>query len=295
MNKSSLKPFLQLIDVGFTAPGLNGNTFPIIKNVSLQVGKGEGVSIIGRNGSGKTTLSRLLCGLLDASAGDILIEGRRIEELKKRGELQKTIGYLFSDPENQIVYPVVEDDVAFGPTNLGFPPIEVKKRVAESLRTVGLEGYEKKEVSILSSGEMKKVALAGILAMGPLAIVLDEPFLMLDPRGVVEMAGILKRLRNTGITLVSTMSSLEEAGYSDRVFILNKGEVILDGELKDILSERGIIEEAGLNLPRITQLICLLREKGLNIPVDILDIEDISEFILGQSKTRPLGGVSERK
>ncbi len=282
MNGDLLKPLFQLIDVGFIAPGLNGNTFSIIKNVSLKVGKGECVAIIGRSGSGKTALSRLLCGLLDASAGSILIEGRRIEELKKGGELQKTIGYLFSDPENQIVYPVVEDDVAFGPANLGFPPDEIKKRVAESLKTVGLEGYEKKPVSLLSSGEMKKVALAGVLAMGPRVIVLDEPFLMLDPRGVLEMAGILKRLSNKGITLVSAISSLEEAGYSDRVFILNNGEVILEGKLKDILSERRIIEDAGLSLPKITQLIYLLREKGLQIPVDVLDIEKISEFLLDQ-------------
>jgi energy-coupling factor transport system ATP-binding protein len=282
LNVDLLKPLFQLIDVGFIAPGLNGNTFSIIKNVSLKVGKGECVAIIGRSGSGKTALSRLLCGLLDASAGNILIEGRRIEELKKRGELQKTIGYLFSDPENQIVYPVVEDDVAFGPANLGFPPDEIKKRVAESLKTVGLEGYEKKPVSLLSSGEMKKVALAGVLAMGPRVIVLDEPFLMLDPRGVLEMAGILKRLSNKGITLVSAISSLEEAGYSDRVFILNNGEVILEGKLKDILSERRIIEDAGLSLPKITQLIYLLREKGLQIPVDVLDIEKISEFLLDQ-------------
>lgn len=279
MNDSSIKPFFQLIDVSFNAPVLNGDTFSVIKRVNMSIGEGEWVSVVGRNGSGKTTLSRLLCGLLNSSTGNILIKGRKIEELKKRAELQKTIGYLFSNPENQIIYPTVEEDVAFGPINLGFPPDEVIKGVKESLRIVGLEGYEKKAVSLLSSGEMKKVALAGIIAMSPESIILDEPFLMLDQKGTHEMSCILKGLKDLGITIVSTMSSLEETTFSDRIFILKEGEIVLEGGFKEIISEREVIERAGLVLPEITQLVYQLRERGIDVPVEITNVEDLAEFI----------------
>jgi energy-coupling factor transport system ATP-binding protein len=291
MNDSSIELLFQLIDVSFYYPAEDGHRIPILKNISLKIEKGRWVSVVGRNGSGKTTLSRLFCGLINPSEGEILVEGKRIEELKNEGELPKIIGYLFSDPENQIVYPIVEEDIAFGPTNLGFPSSEIKGRVEEALQMVGLEGYQKKTVALLSGGEMKKVALAGILAMGPKAIILDEPFLMLDPKGILEMIDIIKRLRDQGITVVSTMSSLEEAASSDRVMILKEGEIILEGKFKEILSKKDIIEDAGFDLPKITQLVYRLREGGISIPLEILSVEDMSGFLLS-----PESGIkSQRK
>lgn len=286
MNKSLGEPFFQFFEVGFYHPAQNGSAVKVIKDVSLKIEREEWVSIVGKNGSGKTTLSRLFCGLLGASTGGILIEGRRIDELKRRRELQRTVGYLFSNPENQIIYPVVEEDVAFGPTNLGFPSAQVRIKVDESLRMVGLEGYQKKAIAVLSEGEMKKVALAGILAMEPKAIILDEPFSMLDPRGVLEMVAIIKGLRDQGITVVSTMSSLEEAASAERVLILKEGEIILEGKFKEIISEKEIIENAGLDLPKMTQLIYRLREGGISIPVEILSVVDIAGFLL-DSKSDP--------
>lgn len=280
MNEISGEPFFQLINVSFYSPAEDGNYVAILRDISLKIEKGDWVSIVGRNGSGKTTLSRLFSGLLNASQGEILIEGRRIEELKRGGELPKTVGYLFSDPENQIVYPIVEEDVAFGPTNLGFPSAEIRSRVDKSLQMVSLEGYQKKTVTLLSKGEMKKVALAGILAMGPKAIILDEPFLMLDQKGIFEMVDIIKRVRDQGITVVSTISSLEEAASSDRVMILKEGKIILEGKFKEILSEKEVVEEAGLELPKITQLVYQLRERGISIPVEILNVEDMAWFLL---------------
>lgn len=284
MSKSSGEPFFQFADVSFYYQAQGDNLVPIIKNVSLKIEEGEWVSIVGRNGFGKTTLSRLFCGLLNASKGDVLVEGRRIGEFKRGSKLHRTVGYLFSDPENQIVYPIVEEDVGLGPTNLGFPLTEVRSKVDEALQMVGLEGYQKKTVALLSSGEMKKVALAGIIAMEPKAIILDDPFLMFDPKGALEMVDILKRLKGRGITVVSIMSSLEEALSSDRGIILKEGEVILEGEFKDILSEKEIIENAGIDLPKITQLIYRLREGGISIPVEIFSIGDMAEFLLNPKK-----------
>jgi len=277
MNRTSGESFFYCNNVSFC---LNGNYPPILKDISLRINKGEWVSIVGGNGSGKTTLSRLLSGMMDVSEGEILIEGIRIENLKMAGELPKTVGYLFSDPENQIVYPIVEEDVAFGPTNIGFPSTEIKMRVDMALQMVGLEGYQRRTISLLSTGEMKKVALAGILAMGPKAVILDEPFLMLDSKGVFEMVDIIKRIKEQGMTVVSTMSSLEEASPSDRVMILKEGRIILEGKFKEILSEKEIVENAGLDLPKITQLVYRLREGGMSIPVEILNVEDMAEFLL---------------
>lgn len=281
MNGPRGRTYFKFNEVDFRhSPIHNGSDSLIIKKVNLEIHKGEWVSIIGKSGSGKTTLSRLLCGLTSPSKGEILIEGRSIEELKKRGELYRKVGYLFSNPENQIVYPVVEDDVAFGPTNLGFPSDQVRTMIEDTLKMVGLKGYEKKAVALLSSGEMKKVALAGILAMNPEAIILDEPFLMMDQKGVLEMVDILKILRRQDITLVSTMSSLEEAVFSDRIFIIKEGEIILEGGFREIISKRGVIEDAGLNIPKMTQLVYRLREGGVQIPVDVLDADEIADYLL---------------
>lgn len=275
------RPYFKFIEVDcLHSPMHNGSDTLIIKKVNLEIREGEWASIVGESGSGKTTLSRLLCGLMSASKGEILIEGRSIEELKKRGELYRKVGYLFSNPENQIVYPIVEDDVAFGPTNLGFSLEQVKIKIEDTLKIVGMEGYEKKAVALLSSGEMKKVALAGILAMNPEAIILDEPFLMMDQKGVLEMVDILKILRGQGVTLVSTMSSVEEAVFSDRIFIIKEGEIILEGGFREIISKREIIENAGLNIPKMTQLIYRLREGGMQIPVEVLDADEIADYLL---------------
>lgn len=287
MNRPSDEPFFQFIGVSFGYPSDDGNPLQVLKDVNIKIGKGELVSIIGRNGSGKTTLSRLLAGLLAVTKGELLIKGKKIEELKKRGELPRTVGYLFSDPENQIIYPVVEEDVTFGPKNLGFPPDRVKRNVDEAIRMVGLEGYQDRAVAFLPCGIMKKVALAGILAMDTEAIILDDPFLMLDPKGILEMVDIIKRLRDKGITVVSTMSSLDEAAFSDRVFILKEGEIIFEGKFKETLSVKDIIEKAGLDLPRITQLVYRLREGGVSIPLDIISIEDMSEFLLNNKSKIP--------
>ncbi|MBI5199081.1 MAG: ATP-binding cassette domain-containing protein [Nitrospirae bacterium] len=281
MKRPHGRPYFQFIEVDFChSPMHNGSDNLVIKKVNLEIREGEWISIVGKSGSGKTTLTRLLCGLLSASKGEILIEGTNIEELKKRGELYRKVGYLFSNPENQIVYPIVDDDVSFGPANLGLPNDQMKTSVEEALRMVGLKGYEKKAVTLLSSGEMKKVALAGILAMNPKVLILDEPFLMMDQKGVLEMVDILKMLRGQGITLVSTMSSLEEAAFSDRIFIIKEGEIILEGGFREIISKREVIENAGLNIPKMTRLIYRLREGGMQIPVEVLDADEIADYLL---------------
>lgn len=271
----------RLINLSFYYTHPNGSAYAILKNINLKIEKGEWISIIGKNGSGKTTLAKLLCGLLPPSEGDVWVDGISIAELKKKGDIPKIVGYLFSNPENQIVYPVVEEDVAFGPTNLGFSLEETRLKVEEALRMVGLNGYQKKTTHLLTGGEMKRVALAGILAIGPKVLILDEPFLMLDSKGSREIASLIKRLKSNGVTVVSTTSSLEDVISSDRVLLLNGGEILFDGRPKELLSEKERLEAIGLDLPKISQLAYRLKEKGIPISIEITDVDDMAEFLFG--------------
>ncbi len=229
-----------------------------LDNVDMAIEAGECVAIIGPNGAGKSTLLKIMAGLLVPSSGTVEIEGKALTK-KNAGELRRSIGILFQDPDDQLFMPSVKEDVAFGPLNQGLEPEEVKKRVAEALKIVGLEGFGERIPHHLSYGEKKRVAIAGILAMKPKILLLDEPTANLDPRGRRELIKLIQKL---GCTVVMATHDIEAvAAMADRIYVLNR-KVQAAGSKRDVLCDRKLLEGNGLEMPAIARLFSELKSKG---------------------------------
>lgn len=239
-------------------------------NVNIQINKGEFVALLGKNGAGKSTLFLHFNGILKPDNGEVYIEGEKLQYDKKSLiKFRQKIGIVFQNPDDQIFAPTVEEDVAFGPLNLKLPMDEVEKRVTEALKRVGMEGFEKKAPHYLSGGQKKRVAIAGILAMKPDIMILDEPLAGLDPLGSSKIIKLLKQLNNEGITIiVSTHDVNLVQEYADKVFVMDEGNIIGCGTPREIFSDKILLEKAHLKLPLITQLFEKLNEN------DIIKIEN---------------------
>lgn len=247
-----------------------------IDKLSLEVKKGEFVAIIGHNGSGKSTLSKNLNAILLPSEGNILIDGLDTREESKLWDIRQTAGMVFQNPDNQIVATVVEEDVAFGPENLGIDPVEIRKRVEEALKNVGMYDLRDRQPHLLSGGQKQRVAIAGIIAMKPKCIIFDEATAMLDPSGRKEVMKTIKRLnKEENITTLHITHFMEEAVEADRVIVMEKGKKLLEGTPREVFSNIEMLRNIGLDVPCMTELSSLLKKDGLDISSDILTVDEM--------------------
>ncbi|MGI6112605.1 MAG: energy-coupling factor transporter ATPase [Mahellales bacterium] len=247
-----------------------------LDKINLAINKGEFIVIIGHNGSGKSTLAKHLNALLSPTGGTVIVKGMDTRDGKLTWEIRQTAGMVFQNPDNQLVATVVEEDVAFGPENLGIPPKVIRERVDEALRVVNMSEYASFAPHLLSGGQKQRVAIAGIIAMRPECIILDEPTAMLDPVGRKEVMDTIKRLNKTeNITIIHITHFMEEAVDADRVFVMESGKVMLQGRPKEVFKQVELIKKIGLDVPQVTELAYRLNKEGFEIPLDILTVEEM--------------------
>ncbi len=240
---------------------------PALKDINLSVESGEFIGIVGANGSGKSTLARLLNVLLIPDSGEVYIDGKLSANHKNIWDIRQKVGLVFQNPDNQMVATMVEDDVAFGPENLALPPDEIRRRVDRALEMVDMDGYQNHPPHKLSGGQKQRVAIAGIIAMMPDCLVLDEPTAMLDPRGRKEVLTTVKKLnREENITVVYITHFMEEVVGADRVVVMKGGEILADSPPEDIFTNPGLVDRADLEVPPAIELAAELRENGVDIP-----------------------------
>lgn len=251
-----------------------------LKGVDIKIEKGEFVVILGHNGSGKSTLAKLINGQHFPTKGDITINGMNTKDSKKIWDIRSTCGMVFQNPDNQIITTVVEEEVAFGPENLGVPQEELRARVDKCLEIVGMTEYKKHSPALLSGGQKQRIAIAGILAMNPECIVLDEPTAMLDPSGRKDIMDTIKFLnKEHNKTIIHITHYMEEAIDADRIIVMNSGEVVMEGTPREIFVQVDKMKELGLDVPQVTELAYLLNKNGFNISKDVLSIDDMVNAI----------------
>ncbi len=249
-----------------------------LSQIDLTIEQGQWVALIGHNGSGKSTLAKLLDGLLTPTEGTITVAGLPLNE-ENIWEIRDQIGMVFQNPDNQLVSSIVEDDVAFGPENLGIDPVEIRRRVDDALTAVNMGKYKKKSPHMLSGGQKQRIAIAGVVAMKPECIIFDEPTAMLDPKGREEIMEIIRQLHDEGITVVLITHFMDEAVQADRIIIMDRGHVLLDGTPEEVFAQEETIREASLDLPLAVELAQKLRKRGIKIPKEIITAEGLVEFI----------------
>lgn len=253
------------------------NEFIALHDISINIKEGEFVAIIGTNGSGKSTLAKHLNALLLPTSGSCKIAGIETSSTEDLWKIRQAVGMVFQNPDNQIVATVVEEDVAFGPENLGIPSEQIVKRVDEALTAVGMEQYRKQAPHLLSGGQKQRVAIAGVLAMQTKCMVLDEPTAMLDPQGRIDVINTIAALhKKMGITIIYITHCMEEAVVADRVIVMNKGCIEADDKPQKIFSQEERLDKLGLTVPLATQIANRLRKKGLIIPDDIITNEELA-------------------
>lgn len=251
-----------------------------LKGVDIKIEKGEFVIILGHNGSGKSTLAKLINGQHFPTKGDITINGMNTKDSKKIWDIRSTCGMVFQNPDNQIITTVVEEEVAFGPENLGVPQEELRARVDKCLEIVGMTEYKKHSPALLSGGQKQRIAIAGILAMNPECIVLDEPTAMLDPSGRKDIMDTIKFLnKEHNKTIIHITHYMEEAIDADRIIVMNSGEVVMEGTPREIFVQVDKMKELGLDVPQVTELAYLLNKNGFNVSKDVLSIDDMVNAI----------------
>ena len=263
---------IQAADVAYAYPSYEEQQpIPVLKGVSLDVPQGQFLAILGHNGSGKSTLAKHFNAILLPEGGMVYIQGMDTRDEEKLYDIRQTVGMVFQNPDNQIVATIVEEDVAFALENLGVAPAEIRERVDDALKAVGMYDYREHAPHQLSGGQKQRVAIAGIIAMRPQCIVLDEPTAMLDPRGRKEVLRTIRELnRQYGITVVLITHYMDEAAKSDRVVVMDDGKIILDGTPKYVFSHVQLLKEVGLDVPQATELAYELRKAGYRLPDDIL-------------------------
>ena len=251
-----------------------------INDVNLQITEGEFIAILGHNGSGKSTMAKHMNALLIPTDGKMLVNKMDTSDMNDLWNIRETAGMVFQNPDNQLVATIVEEDVAFGPENLGVPPEEIRKRVDEALERVGMSEYKKHAPHLLSGGQKQRIAIAGILAMQPKCIIFDEPTAMLDPSGRKEVLDTIIDLnRNYGITVILITHYMDEAAKADRIVVMDKGKLILDGKPRDVFSNVENMKNIGLDVPQVTELSYELQKVGINIDTRILDVNEMVNAI----------------
>jgi len=257
----------------------------VIDGLDLHIEKGSFVAVLGHNGSGKSTFAKHLNGILLPSGGKVFVAGMDTQDEENTFDIRSTAGMVFQNPDNQIVAAIVEDEVAFAPENLGVPPEEIRKRVDECLKIVNMSEHAKSTPSRLSGGQKQRIAIASVLAMEPECIILDEPTAMLDPSGRREVMKTIRELNRTrGMTVVLITHYMDEAAMADRVVVMEKGQVVIDDVPKKVFSEVEKIKAIGLDVPQVTELLFRLRNMGIEMPDDIITVEECKEVLLQRLK-----------
>mgnify|MGYP001526495842 FL=1 len=280
MESNSGEVLFDICHVSHTFETEEGKTFDALKDVTAQIKKGEFTAIIGTNGSGKSTLARHLNALLIPTEGELIVEGMRTSDAGRVWDIRQKVGMVFQNPDNQLVAAVVEGDVAFGPENLGVPPEEIRERVDLALEKVGMTSYRKQAPSMLSGGQKQRVAIAGVLAMKPDCIVLDEPTAMLDPKGRKEVMDTIHELNKTeGITIVLITHFMEEAVTADHILVIDRGVLKMEGTPREIFSQADKVTEIGLDVPVPADLARRLRKKGMAVSEKCMTDEELGEAL----------------
>lgn len=280
MESNSGEVLFDIRHVSHTFETEEGKTFDALKDVTAQIKKGEFTAIIGTNGSGKSTLARHLNALLLPTEGELIVEGMRTSDAGRVWDIRQKVGMVFQNPDNQLVAAVVEEDVAFGPENLGVPPEEIRERVDLALEKVGMTSYRKQAPSMLSGGQKQRVAIAGVLAMKPDCIVLDEPTAMLDPKGRKEVMDTIHELnKKEGITIVLITHFMEEAVTADHILVIDKGVLKMEGTPREIFSQADKVTEIGLDVPVPADLARRLRKKGMVVSEKCMTDEELGEAL----------------
>lgn len=280
MESDSGEVLFDIRHVSHTFETEEGKTFDALKDVTAQIKKGEFTAIIGTNGSGKSTLARHLNALLIPTEGELIVEGMRTSDADRVWDIRQKVGMVFQNPDNQLVAAVVEEDVAFGPENLGVPPEEIRERVDLALEKVGMTSYRKQAPSMLSGGQKQRVAIAGVLAMKPDCIVLDEPTAMLDPKGRKEVMDTIHELnKKEGITIVLITHFMEEAVTADHILVIDRGVLKMEGTPREIFSQADKVTEIGLDVPVPADLARRLRKKGMAVSEKCMTDEELGEAL----------------
>lgn len=249
-----------------------------LQGVSLSIEPGEFVAIVGRNGSGKSTLAKQINAILTPTSGEVWVDGISTKDEASVFAIRQVAGMVFQNPDNQIVATIVEEDVAFGPENLGVPSLEIRQRVDEALQLVRMSDYALHPPHLLSGGQKQRVAIAGVLAMHPKILILDESTAMLDPIGRKEVIDTALRLNQTrGMTVVLITHHMDEAVLAGRVVVMDRGRVVLDGSNREVFKQVGRLRGLGLDVPQVTSLAELLRKQGFELPADILTVQEMVE------------------
>ena len=268
---------IKIENLHYTCPGDDAES---LKGVSLEIERGSFVAVLGHNGSGKSTLAKHLNAILLPTEGKVLIDGIDTADENNLLKIRSTVGMVFQNPDNQIVANVVEDDVAFAPENLGVEPAEIRERVDNALKAVDMYEFRLHAPHLLSGGQKQRVAIAGVIAMQPEVIVLDEPTAMLDPKGRREVIDTVTKLcREKGITIVLITHHMSECIDADRLIVMSNGDVVADGTPQEVFSQVELMHSEGLAVPATTELMWQLNKKGFNLPLTALGIADCAEQI----------------
>lgn len=275
MNEAILAQQLQ-----FSYSQAEGAHVSVFDGLNLRIAEGDFVAILGRNGCGKSTLAKHFNAILLPEGGSVRVFGMDTQDENLLLDIRRTVGMVFQNPDNQMVANVVEEDVAFAPENLGVPSQEIRRRVDEALKAVGMYEYRTHAPHLLSGGQKQRVAIAGVIAMEPRCIVLDEPTAMLDPHGREEVLATIERLnREKGITVLLITHHMTEAIRARRVIVMDRGGILLDGTPKEVFPQVELLQSAGLNVPATTQLLYALRQDGESLPLDALSIEECAQAL----------------
>ena len=250
-----------------------------IKIISLEVEKGSFIAILGKNGSGKSTLAKNLNGLLLPTGGTVYVNGYNTADEEHIWDVRQSAGMVFQNPDNQLVSAIVEDDVAFGPENLGIEPAEIRRRVDKALEDVNMGPFKGKSPHLLSGGQKQRIAIAGVVAMKPRCIIFDEPTAMLDPKGRKEIMSIIKELHEEGITVVLITHFMDEAVNADRVIIMHQGEIFMDGTPAEVFGQGEKVKSVNLDVPMAVELARALRQRGIEVPEKIIGTEEMVEYL----------------
>ena len=280
------EPIISAQDVRFSYVTAEGVAPIVLGGVSLDIEKGSFVAVLGHNGSGKSTLAKHMNAILLPTGGKVYVSGMDTSEDQLLLEIRRTVGMVFQNPDNQIVANVVEEDVAFAPENLGVPSDEIRRRVDDALKAVGMYEYREHAPHLLSGGQKQRIAIAGVIAMQPRCIVLDEPTAMLDPIGRADVLRTIKTLnRERGVTVVLITHHMDEAAQADRLVVMAKGKVIADGTPKEVFQDVEGLKAVGLTVPDTTELLWQLRQDGLDLPLDALSDEECAQALYQLLKT----------
>ena len=269
-------PFIRLEQVHYHYPDAPAEA---LRGVDLEIARGSFVAVLGHNGSGKSTLAKHLNAILLPTAGRVLVNGRDTADEDGLLELRRTVGMVFQNPDNQMVANVVEDDVAFAPENLGVPPAEIRRRVDAALEQVGMYAFRLHAPHMLSGGQKQRVAIAGVIAMEPQCIVLDEPTAMLDPAGRREVLAAMEKLRRTGITIVLITHHMDEVVDADRLIVMSQGRILADGKPPQVFSQVEELKAHALSVPATTELLYRLNHRGFSLPLGALSVDACADAI----------------